>query len=120
MKSKLYLLASVVPFVVATGSVYAANSLEKDATQAIDNTNIGMAQAVTTAEQYVGGKAVHAEYEHHKDQSTFDVEVVKDKKIMKVKVDPTTGKVLSSVEDKDDEHKKHDKHHKACKDDKVV
>lgn len=61
----------------------------------------------------------HAEYEHHKDQSTFDVEVVKDKKIMKVKVDPTSGKVISSVEDKDDEHKKHDKHHKADKRDKV-
>jgi len=47
------------------------------------------------------------------------VEVVKDKKIMKVKVDPTIGKVISSVEDKDDEHKKHDKHHKADKRDKV-
>jgi hypothetical protein len=47
------------------------------------------------------------------------VEVVKDKKIMKVKVDPTSGKVISSVEDKEDEHKKHDKHHKADKRDKV-
>ena len=120
MKSKLYLLAFVVPFFVSIGNVYAVNSLEKDETQSIDNANIGMAQAVTTAKQYVGGRAVHAEYEHHKDQSTFDVEVVKDKMIMKVNVDTTSGKVLSPVEDKDDEHKKLDKHHKAIKDNKVI
>jgi uncharacterized membrane protein YkoI len=46
-----------------------------------------MAQAVTAAERYVGGKAVHAEFERHKDKSTFDVEVAKDKIIMKVKID---------------------------------
>ena len=113
MKSKFYLIATAVPFVIAIASAYAANSLEKDATLTIDNTKIGMAQAVTTAEQYVGGKAVHAEFERHKDKSTFDIEVVKDKIIMKVKVDPTSGGVISSVEDKDGGHKKHhttDKH----------
>ena len=112
---KVYLTAAAMLYAATIGSAFAEND-----TSAIEDARIGMAQAVTTAEQLVGGKAVHAEYEHHKDRSTFDVEVIKDKKIMKVKVDPTTGKVLSSVEDKDDEHKKHDKHHKACKDDKVV
>ena len=118
MKSKFYLTAAAVLYAAVIGSAYADKSAESDASS-IEDAKIGMAQAVTTAEQYVGGKAVHAEYEHHKDQSTFDVEVVKDKKIMKVKVDPTSGKVISSVEDKDDEHKKHDKHHKADKADKV-
>ena len=65
-----------------------------------------MAQAVIAAEQYVGGKAVHAEFERHKEKSTFDIEVVKDKIIMKVKVDPTTGEVISSVEDKNEKNKK--------------
>jgi uncharacterized membrane protein YkoI len=114
MKRKFYLTAAAVLYAAAIGSAYAENNASS-----IEDAKIGMAQAVTTAEQHVGGKAVHAEYEHHKDQSTFDVEVVKDKKIMKVKVDPTSGKVISSVEDKDDEHKKHDKHHKADKADKV-
>jgi uncharacterized membrane protein YkoI len=114
MKTKFYLTAAAVLYATVIGSAYAENDASS-----IEDAKIGMAQAVTTAEQHVGGKAVHAEYEHHKDQSTFDVEVVKDKKIMKVKVDPTSGKVISSVEDKDDEHKKHDKHHKADKSDKV-
>jgi len=112
MKNKFYLLATTVPFVIAIGSTYAANSLGDD-TLTIENSQIGMAQAVTAAEQYVGGKAVHAEFEHHKEKSTFDIEVIKDKKVMKVKIDSTSGKIISSVEDKDDEHEKHDKHHKA-------
>ncbi|MHB8353123.1 MAG: PepSY domain-containing protein [Burkholderiales bacterium] len=105
MKSKFYLTTAAVLCAAVMSSAYAEKSMEKDSLS-IDDTKVSMAQAVTTAEQYVGGKAVHAEYEHHKDRSTFDVEVVKDKKIIKVKIDPTSGKVLSSFEDKDDEHHK--------------
>ena len=32
----------------------------------------------------------------------FDVEVVKDKKVMDVKIDPTSGKVVAMTEDKTD------------------
>ena len=68
-----------------------------------------MTQAVTAAEQHVGGKASKAEYEQHKGQWVFDVEVVKDKTVMDVKVDPTSGKVLAAVEDKADHDDDHDK-----------
>lgn len=112
---RVYLAAAAMLYATIIGSAFAENDVSS-----IENSKIGMAQAVTTAEQHVGGKAVHAEYEHHKDQSTFDVEVVKDKKIMKVKVDPTSGKVISSVEDKDDEQKKHDKNDKHNLTDKHV
>lgn len=105
MRSKLYQIATAVPFIIVIGSTYAANSLGND-TITIENSQIGMAQAVTAAEKYVGGKAVHAEFERHKDKTTFDIEVVKDKLIMKVKVDPTSGEVISSVEDKSEKHKK--------------
>jgi len=111
MNYKFYLTAAAMLYAAIIGSVFAESDVSS-----IEDAKIGMAQAVTTAEQLVGGKAVHAEYERHKDQSTFDVEVVKDKKIMKVKVDPASGKVISSVEDRDDGHKKHDK---ADKHDKV-
>jgi len=116
MKSNFSLTASALLYVVIIGSAYAVNSLEKEATLSIDNAKIGMAQAVTAAERYVGGKAVHAEFERHKDKSTFDIEVVKDKVIMKVKIDPTSGEVISSIEDKEDGHKKH---HKSDKHDNV-
>jgi uncharacterized membrane protein YkoI len=112
MKSKFYLTAAAVLYAAVIGSAYADKSAESDA-RAIADAKIGMAQAVTAAEQNVGGKAVHAEYERHKGQWTFDVKVVKDNKVMKVKVDPTSGKVISAVEDKDDRDDKHDKKDKA-------
>jgi uncharacterized membrane protein YkoI len=62
-----------------------------------------MGQAVTAAEEYVGGKASRAEYERHKALWVFDVEVVKDKKVVDVKVDPISGKVIATEEDKIDQ-----------------
>ncbi len=105
MKCKFYLTTTAVLCAAVIGSAYAEKSMDKDSLS-INDAAISMAVAVTTAEQYVGGKAIHAEYEHHKDRTTYDVEVLKDKKVMKVKIDPTSGKVLSSVEDKEDEHHK--------------
>lgn len=43
-----------------------------------------------------------AKYEHEKDQSVFEVEVVKNKSVMDVKIDPMSGQVIASVEDKVD------------------
>ena len=90
----------------AIGSAFAAKSLENDAL-AVMAAKISITQAITAAEQHVGGKASRAEYERAKGQYVFDIEVVKDKKVMDVKVDPTSGKVMAAVEDKTE----HDDHH---------
>lgn len=106
MKGKFYLAALAALSATAIGTAYAAKSAENDAL-AITGAKIGLTQAVAAAEQHVGGKASRAEYEQHKGQWVFDVEVVKDKTVMDVKVDPTSGKVLAAVEDKtdhDDDH----------------
>jgi uncharacterized membrane protein YkoI len=108
MKSKFYLAALVALSASAIGSVYAAKSTENDAL-AIATAKIGLTQAVTAAEQHVGGKASRAEYEQHKGQWVFDVEVVKGRTVMDVKVDSTNGKVISAVEDKADHDDEHDK-----------
>ena len=108
MKRKFYLVTLAVLSATAIGSAYAAKSAENDAL-AISGATIGMTQAVTAAEQHVGGKASKAEYEHHKGQWVFDVEVVKDKKVMDVKVDPTSGKVIAATEDKTDRDDDHDR-----------
>lgn len=92
----------------AISNAYAANSTENDAL-AIEAAKISMTQAVTTAEQHVGGKTARAEYERHKDQWVFDVEVVKGKNVMDVKVDSLSGKVISAAEDKTDRDDEHDK-----------
>ncbi len=101
MKRKITLAALAAFSAIAIGSVYAAKSAENDSL-AIASATIGMTQAVTAAEQHVGGKASRAEYERHNGQWVFDVEVVKDQKVTDVKVDPTSGKILAAVEDKAD------------------
>lgn len=108
MKRKIYMAALAALTATAIGSAYAAKPVENDAL-AITGAKIGMTQAVTAAEQHVGGKASRAEYERHKGQWVFDVEVVKDKKVMDVKVDPTSGSVIAATEDKTEHDDHHDK-----------
>ena len=108
MKRNFYLAALAALSATAIGSVYAAKSAENDA-MAIAGAKIAMTQAVTAAEQHVGGKASRAEYERHKGQWVFDVEVIKDRKVTDVKVDPMSGKVIAAVEDKTDHDDDHDK-----------
>ena len=108
MKRKLvYLAAFAALYVTAMGSAYAAGLMGNDG-MAIKTAKISLTQAVTAAEQHVVGKASRAEFEKHKGQWVFDVEVVGDKKVMDVKVDPESGKVLAATEDKADEHDKED------------
>lgn len=85
---------------VAIGNAYAAND-DNDAL-AIESARIGLAEAVNAAVQHAGGKASRAEYEKSKGQWVFDVEVVNGKKVMDVKIDASTGKVLRATEDKVD------------------
>ena len=107
MKRKFQLAALAALSAALIGSAYAAKAEDNDA-MAIANAKIDLTQAVSAAEQHVGGKASRAEYERHKGQWVFDVEVVKDKKVMDVKVDPTSGKVLAATEDKADHDNDHD------------
>jgi len=107
MKRKYNFLVFAVFSVAAITTAYAAISPENDAL-AIASAKVSLTQAVTTAEQHVGGKAARAEYEHHRGQWVFDVKVVKGKQVMEVKVDPNSGKILSTVEDTTDHDDGHD------------
>lgn len=68
MNHNIYRVALVVLATTAIGGAYAAESTENDAL-AIAGAKISLTQAVTAAEQQVGGKASRAEYEHEKNQS---------------------------------------------------
>ena len=101
MNRKVYQVALATLAATAISGAYAAESAENDAL-AIDSAKISLTQAVAAAEQAIGGKASKAEYEHENGQSMFEVEVIKDKRVMDVKVDPMSGQVLSTAEDKAD------------------
>lgn len=107
MKRKLYLAALAALSTTAIGSAYAAKAMENDAL-AVESAKISLIQAVTAAEQHVGGKASRAEFEKHKGHWVFDVEVVTSKKVMDVKIDPANGKVIAATEDKVDHDDKRD------------
>jgi len=111
MKRKFYLITVAALSAVAIGSAYASRTTDNDAL-AIAGSKISLTQAVTAAEQHVGGKASRAEYERHKGQWVFEVEVVKDAKVTDVKVDPMNARIIASVEDKSD-HKDHDDREKS-------
>ncbi len=95
-------LLSIGVYAAATGS-------QNDAT-AVTQPNISLTQAISAAEQHAKGKASKAEYERgaKRDQWVYDVEIVAGAKVFDVKVDPGTGAVLSSTEDKIDSDDEHD------------
>jgi uncharacterized membrane protein YkoI len=98
----------LIPAVIAAVSISAsAYSAENDAL-AISAAKIDLVKAVAAAEQHVGGKASKAEYERHKGQGVYEIEVVKDKNVMDVRVDATTGSVISAKEDRADKGKDDD------------
>ena len=72
---------------------------------------ISLSQAVTAAEQHLTGKATRAEYEQSRvrGQWIYDVEVIVSAKVFDVRVDPTTGSILLSQEDRADQDDDHDK-----------
>ena len=101
MKQIIYLAGMATLIASTAGIAYAATSAENDAL-ALESAKINMTQAVAAAEQHVGGKAVHADFEKHNGLWVFEVEVVKGKKVMDVNVDASSGKVIAAVEDKND------------------
>ena len=104
--SRCIKLAFLVIALSATGVVaYAATGNENDA-PAVARAKIPLIQAITAAEQHVSGNATRAEFERGKKRWVYDVEVVRDNKTFDVKVDPETGAIIASTEDRID----HDDH----------
>jgi len=102
MKRKTYLAALVALSALAVGGAYASSQHEGNDALAISQAKIGLAEAVTAAEQHVGGKASKAEYESFQGKQVFDVEVVKGQAVSDVKVDANDGKVISVTADQAD------------------
>lgn len=99
-------LAGVIASGAIGGSIAAyARSNEQPTNEAaiMANAKITLAQAIATAEQQVGGKAVGSGIEDQDGTVSFEVQVVKDGARQKVLVDPQTGKIVKTVT-ADNEH----------------
>lgn len=77
---------------------------------------IGIAQAVTAANNHVPGTVLEVEFQAEEDQGFWEVEIVTDDgKMMEVKVDSQTGAILSSEEEKPKDDQKPMRHGKGKK-----
>ena len=105
--TKLVLAASAAIMLASAGVLAAASNDARSGPPAA----ISLSQAVIAAEQHVTGKATRAEYEQTRarGQWVYDVEVVVGAKAYDVRVDATTGSVVSSAEDATDGDDDHDK-----------
>jgi uncharacterized membrane protein YkoI len=102
MKRKLSaaIVAALAAAAIGGGSAYAARAAKQEDAFAITSAPVSLVQAIAAAEQHVGGKAAKAELEDENGVWVFGVEVVKDATtLMDVKVDATTGKILSASAD---------------------
>jgi len=71
---------------------------------------ITMEQAIATAEQQVGGKALKTEMERRRDGAAiFEVKVLQGNQTHKVLVDAQTGQVVRSVLDDEDDDDRRDR-----------
>ncbi len=98
------LVTATLAGVIASGAIggsiaaYAKNNEQATNEAAIvANAKITLAQAIATAEEQVGGKAVGTGIEDQDGTVSFEVQVVKDGARQKVLVDPQTGKIVKTV-----------------------
>ena len=107
MQRKLLIPALIMAASVATagGLAYAQQSgvTQNDAMTNLAKTGISLVQAVTTAEQYAGGKASRAELENENGRLVYGVEVADNGKTVDVKIDATNGTVISAQRDQADQ-----------------
>lgn len=85
----------------AVGGSIAAHARKNDNTtdeaMIIANAKITMAQAITPAEQQVGGKAVGSGIGDQDGTFYFEVQVVKDGSRQKLLIDPQSGKIIKTA-----------------------
>ena len=107
MQRKLLIPALIMAAGVATagGLAYAQQSgvTQNDAITTLAKTGISLVQAVTTAEQYAGGKSTRAELENEDGRLVYGVEVADNAKAVDVKIDATNGSVISAQVDQVDQ-----------------
>jgi uncharacterized membrane protein YkoI len=101
MRSKKAIIVATV-LALGAGTAAFAKGRGNDAVSELAQAKITLAQAITAAEQHVGGQATKAELERHKGKTAFEVEVVKGSAVSKVVVDATDGKVLATAADRED------------------
>ena len=116
-RKQTLIIGALAAAALATTAVYAEHreSGEQNEAAALAQAKISLSQAIAAAEQHAGGKAARAELEDENGKLVYGVEVLGGGKSTDVKVDITTGQVLSAQADTADhergehEHERHER-----------
>lgn len=100
--------AAILISALALSTGIMAKETKNDEVKDAATIKVSLTQAVQTAENGTHGKAVRAHLTHSHDKLIYLIETVNGEKVFDVKVDPTTGALLSSHEDKRDFQKGND------------
>jgi uncharacterized membrane protein YkoI len=108
-RTKLLNLAMAGVFAASTlgvaGVAYAmSNDTRTNEAAIIANAKVTMVQAIATAEQQTGDKAVGSGIEDQDGTVFFEVEVLKDNQRHKVLIDPQSGQVVKTVMQDNDQN----------------
>ena len=106
------MLAMVIITGVAANVAQAGESKEKEAKELklFSQAKITLTEAIKSAEQKTGGKAMEAEVDDESNTVQFEIEILKDGKIHEVMVDGITGKVLKvSLDDESSDSTENEK-----------
>ncbi|MFO1291891.1 MAG: PepSY domain-containing protein [Rubrivivax sp.] len=102
MNRNITLAVAAFAFAATAAVAYAAKAAVENDALAAAQAKVTLVQAIAAAEQHAGGKATKAEYEHAKQGSFYEVEVMAGSKVFDVRVDADKGTVVSSTEDRND------------------
>jgi uncharacterized membrane protein YkoI len=96
---RIFLAAMAVAGVA--GAAATAARADQDELNLFLQAKVMLTQAIATAEQHLGGRAIGAKLDDDSFKPAYEVTVVKDNRVFDVQVDAVTNAVLGSREDLD-------------------
>ena len=85
-----------------TGAAATAARADQEELDLFLQAKVMLTQAIATAEQHLGGRAIGAKLDDDSFKPAYEVTVIKDNRVYDVQVDTVTNAVLGSREDPDD------------------
>jgi uncharacterized membrane protein YkoI len=102
MDDTFRILLAVAAVTCVTGAAATAARADQEELNLFLQAKVMLTQAIATAEQHLGGRAIGAKLDEDSFKPVYDVVVVKDGRVFNVHVDAVTNAVIGSREDPDD------------------
>jgi uncharacterized membrane protein YkoI len=102
MNDTFRILLAATAVAGVTGAAATAARADQEKLDLFLQAKVMLTQAIATAEQHLGGRAIGAKLDDDSFKPAYEVTVVKDNRVYDVQVDAVTNAVLGSREDPDD------------------